>query len=40
MLLESRDGHGIVEQDIGVQNIGFFDYRLQGGGFFYAQGGA
>jgi hypothetical protein len=39
VLFEGRDGGGIVEQDIRVQDIGFLDDGFQGG-FFYAQGGA
>jgi len=39
MLLEGGNRRGVVQQDIGVQDIGFLDDRFKSG-FFYAQGGA
>jgi hypothetical protein len=37
VLLEGGDGGGIVEQDVGIQNIGLLGDGFQVG-FFYAQG--
>ena len=39
VFIEGGDSVGVVQQDIGVQDIGFLDNGFQGG-FFYAQGRA